>query len=96
MIRPLKQFPNQLLRTSSPAGESALTLDALRPGEVVRVASLDADVDLRRHLLEMGFTPGCSVTYFMETPFRDPKVFLLRGTRIALRRMEARCVRVST
>lgn len=92
MIQPL---PSPLPDSAQPQGTEA-TLDALLPGESARIVAVDAEGSLRRHLLEMGFTPGCPVTYFMGTPFRDPKVFLLRGTHIALRRQEARCVRVAT
>jgi ferrous iron transport protein A len=70
-------------------------LDALSLLETARVSRIDAPEALRRHLLELGFTEGSPVTYLMATPFGDPKVYHLRGASIALRRNEARCIRVA-
>lgn len=61
---------------------------------VVEVEGVDAAPALRRRLLECGFTTGSPVRFVMATPFGDPLVFSLRGASIALRKSEARCVRV--
>jgi ferrous iron transport protein A len=58
------------------------------------VESVDGDSALHRRLLEAGFTAGSAVRFVMATPFGDPLVFALRGASIALRKTEARCVRV--
>lgn len=76
------------------------TLEGLARARVTATALVegvdadDAAPGLRRRLLEAGFTPGCPVRFVMATPFGDPLVFSLRGASIALRKAEARCVRV--
>jgi ferrous iron transport protein A len=79
-------------------GETAwTTLDALAASGADAtgvVESVDGDSALHRRLLEAGFTAGSSVRFVMATPFGDPLVFALRGASIALRKSEARCVRV--
>ncbi|MBI4860160.1 MAG: ferrous iron transport protein A [Candidatus Riflebacteria bacterium] len=45
-------------------------------------------------LLELGFTPGQRVVLVAVAPFGDPVAVSLRGTVIALRQGEARCVRL--
>lgn len=73
------------------------TLDRLALSREPRsavVEGVDGPPALRRRLLESGFTEGCAVRFVMATPFGDPLVFSLRGAFIALRKTEARCVRV--
>jgi ferrous iron transport protein A len=60
----------------------------------VVIEGVEAAPALRRRLLEAGFTAGSPVRFLMATPFGDPLVFSLRGASIALRKSEARCVRV--
>lgn len=82
---------------SHAASGPVLTLDrlaALGPDAESVVESVDGDSALHRRLLEAGFTVGSTVRYVMATPFGDPLVFSLRGASIALRKSEARCVRV--
>jgi ferrous iron transport protein A len=96
MIRSLTDSHAQAAAT--PAGPvAALTLEALArldAGTPALIEGIDAEGTLRRRLLEAGFTAGCAVRFLMATPFGDPLVFSLRGASIALRKSEARCVRV--
>lgn len=78
----------------SPETDSGTTLDALKPGQSAVIAGIHADPALRLHLMEMGFVAGSPITFLMSTPFRDPNIYSLRGTSIALRRSEAQCIRV--
>lgn len=81
----------------SQAGQS-LTLEGLaRAGGTPEgvIEGIEGEPAQRRRLLEAGFTTGCVVRFTMATPFGDPLVFALRGASIALRKSEARCVRVS-
>ena len=70
------------------------SLDCLQPAEEAEVVGLEGTPLQRRRLLEAGFTSGSRVRYLMPTPFGDPLVFSLRGAVIALRKNEARNVRV--
>ena len=69
-------------------------LDRMLPSDVAEVSGLEGSPIQRRRLLEAGFVAGSKVRYLMATPFGDPMVFSLRGATIALRKSEARCVRV--
>jgi ferrous iron transport protein A len=96
MIRSISKVP------TGPSPEAAteaagLTLDCLcGPGNdgEAKVDGVEGTPALRRRLLEAGFTAGSPVRFLMATPFGDPLVFSLRGAVIALRKSEARCVRV--
>jgi Fe2+ transport system protein FeoA len=85
MIRPL----------NNPLDSALKSLDALAKGREGKVASLIGPDAVRRRLLEIGFVPGSMVRFEMATPFGDPLVFSLRGSKIALRRSEACCVRLA-
>lgn len=81
----------------NPTGTS-LTLEGLaRAGAASEavIEGIEGEPAQRRRLLEAGFTIGCVVRFTMATPFGDPLVFSVRGASIALRKSEARCVRVS-
>lgn len=71
-----------------------LSLDALKPGQKAMIAQIEAEASLKRHLMELGFVEGSAIEFLLSTPFGDPLVFSLRGTSIALRKSEARCIRV--
>ena len=58
------------------------------------VESLTGPEEVRDRLLDLGFTPGADVRVVQATPFGDPLVVLLRGTRLALRRQEAAWITV--
>ena len=49
----------------------------------------------RRRLQELGFVPGAQVECVGTSPLGDPRAYQLRGTVIALRRRDARPVRVA-
>ena len=95
MIQPLHNLSPA--HDATDGGDAPLTLEGLAGvGKSTRavVEGIDAAPALRRRLLEIGFTEGCPVRFVMATPFGDPLVFSLRGASIALRKSEARCVRV--
>ena len=68
---------------------SALTLDAVRPGATVRVAAVGGEGALRRRLLDMGITPGTVVTLTKTAPLGDPIQISLRGYELTLRLADA-------
>lgn len=80
---------------SGKASGTLTTLDTLAPGQCASIARVTADGGLRMHLMELGFVAGSSITFLMSTPFRDPNIYCLRGTSIALRKSEARCIQVT-
>lgn len=80
-------------------------LSDLRPGATGRIARIAIPPDgafgippdeLERRLLEIGFTEGASIRVLHEGLFgRDPIVVVADGTRVALRRREARVILVA-
>lgn len=70
------------------------TLDSLAIGQSASISHVSADPALKLHLMELGFVAGSPITYLMSTPFGDPHIYSLRGTSIALRKTEARCIHV--
>jgi ferrous iron transport protein A len=69
-------------------------VDKLKPGEqgvVIRVGSQGA---LRRHIIDMGITPGAVITMRKAAPLRDPLEIHIRGYALSLRRSEAQTITV--
>jgi ferrous iron transport protein A len=91
MIRPIQPRPGP--KAESTAIPPTLGLESLAAHEVARIDSLLGPETLKRRLMEIGFVPGSAVRFEMATPFGDPLIFSLRGSKIALRRNEAQCVR---
>jgi ferrous iron transport protein A len=71
-----------------------VSLDTLRPGQTGTVVRVEAGPALKLHLMELGFVSGSPIAFLMSTPFGDPNIYALRGTSIALRKSEAKCIRV--
>jgi len=72
-------------------------LDQVELGELARVVMLTSDLrgEGRRRLLDLGFTPGALVRPVLENALGpDPTAYLIRQSKIALRRDQARHVLV--
>lgn len=78
----------------SPASDATASLDDLAPGRHGVIAAIDAGGAVGRRLGDLGFVPGTAVAVVRRAPLGDPTLYALRGTEIALRREEARRVRV--
>ena len=59
------------------------------------VVSVGGDMDVRRRLLEMGFTSGANVEVIRRAPLGDPIEFRLRGYCLSLRSEQAAHVTIS-
>lgn len=72
------------------------TLDLLGAGAVATIDDIvDADATVLR-LVEMGMTPKATIRVTRRAPLGDPLEVEVRGTRVVLRRSEAKRFRVST
>lgn len=71
-------------------------LATLQPGAVARVVEISPACrgPERRRLLDLGFVPGTTVEVDMVSPAGDPTAYRLRGSVIALRREQARLIRI--
>jgi len=66
-----------------------MTLKELPIGKSGTVSAVGGEKALRRRLLEMGITPGTTVTVKSVAPMGDPIELLLRGYVLSLRLEDA-------
>jgi len=66
-----------------------MTLKDLQIGKSGIVEKVEGEKVLRRRLLEMGITPGTTVTVKKAAPMGDPIELLLRGYVLSLRLQDA-------
>ena len=66
-----------------------VNLCCLGVGETGKIIGLECDGELRRRLLDMGFTEGTPVKKIGDNPSRDPSAYLVRGAVIALRKRDS-------
>lgn len=81
-------------RATEVAGD---TLADMATGQAARVVDVEADHDPAgaRRMFDLGFVPGAEVRMVRQAPLADPVVFRVAGYDIALRREQARWVRVA-
>ena len=70
------------------------TMNRLREGQSARITSLGLTGELRRRLLDFGLIEGTQVACLRVSPAGSPKLYRVRGTRLALRTKDAALVRV--
>lgn len=70
------------------------TVDKLKPKEKGIVVSLAGEGALRRHIIDMGITPGAVVIMRKAAPMGDPLEINVRGYELSLRKSEAQCITV--
>ncbi len=61
-------------------------LASLSDGETAVISALYSGGELRRRLMDLGFTEGTRVKRLSKSPLGDPVAFLVKGAVIALRR----------
>ena len=54
------------------------------------VDSVNSQAGMHRRFLDIGLIPGTRVVCVGESPLGDPKAFLFRGTKVAIRRRDAK------
>lgn len=64
----------------------------LQLGEKAIVKDVDNSHPSSHRILEIGFTPGQEIVLLNKSVFNDPVAFAIRGTIIAIRKSEARCI----
>lgn len=70
-----------------------LTADSLKLSDTVEILELDKS-ETGQRLTEMGFWPGKSIQLLISAPWGDPLAFKIDNTVIALRKDEAKLIRV--
>lgn len=62
-----------------------MKLNEVELGSIVKVIDIEVDGDLRRRFFDMGIVEGTLIEVLYESPFKDPRAYLIRGTVIAIR-----------
>lgn len=74
----------------------SVTLDKLPVGKCARITSVDGgEISLRKHILDMGLTPGTEVTLVKTAPMGDPIELRVRGYELTLRKEDAAKIGIS-
>ena len=72
-----------------------MNLSQLAIGKDAVISSVETrDVALRKHILEMGLTPGVEVSLLKSAPLGDPIEIRVRGYSLTIRRSEAENIEV--
>ncbi|MBZ9571364.1 ferrous iron transport protein A [Methanobrevibacter sp. TMH8] len=76
--------------------DSIKSLNELKNGEKGTIISFSdkGDVELKRHLLGMGFVKGSEITLEKVAPLGDPIKLRLKGYSVCLRKNEAENIKV--
>lgn len=75
--------------------KSVLTLDKLAPGSHFCIQRIRAHGEVGQRLLDMGFIRNATGQVLREALLKDPIEVVLNGSRISLRRSEARLIEVT-
>lgn len=59
-----------------------------------RVDIIECDEGIKRRLLDMGLVKGTNIVPILVSPSGDPRAFLVRGTIIAIRKEDAKHIKI--
>jgi len=71
-----------------------ISLDKLKINERALVKKLNNNNDIKRRLLDIGVIPGSEIECIMESPFNDPKAYLVKGAVYAIRNSDTKNILV--
>ncbi len=76
--------------------KAGIPLNQLKPGEEARIIQLSPQLrgPERRRLMDLGMLPGTKITADLSSPMGDPVGYRVRDSLIALRAVQAACIRV--
>lgn len=67
-----------------------LSLNLLEIGKKASVISVNSDELIKRRLLDMGLVENSIVECILESPFKDPRAYLIKGALVAIRNNDAK------
>lgn len=70
------------------------TLREVKSGETVTVVKLNGEGAVKRRIMDMGITKGCSVYIRKVAPLGDPIEVTVRGYELSVRKEDAQMVEV--
>ena len=59
-----------------------------------RINKIECGEGIKRRLLDMGLVKGTEITPILISPSGDPRAFLVRGTIIAIRKEDAKNIKI--
>jgi len=65
------------------------TLDKVKPTQKAVIVKLNGTGNIRKRLLEMGFTAGTEIYVKKHAPLSDPVEYVIKGYHLSLRLKEA-------
>lgn len=71
-----------------------MSINELRPGSVAVISDITGDVKLAKRLHALGCIEGTEVKIKRTAPLGDPIVFNIRGFDLAIRKNDARNVKI--
>jgi ferrous iron transport protein A len=70
------------------------TATDLNIGEKAIIKDIDNSHSSSHRILEIGFTPGQEIELVSKSIFNDPIALTIRGSVIAIRKREAKCIKI--
>lgn len=70
------------------------SLNELDIDKCATISSLDCEGDLRRRLLDLGLIKGTNIKAILKSPIGNPIAYEVRGTTIALRKEDAKFIKI--
>ncbi len=71
------------------------TLRDVQSGDTVQVTKLNGTGTVKRRIMDMGITKGCSVYVRKVAPLGDPVEVTVRGYELSLRKEDAQMIEVA-
>ena len=59
-----------------------------------KIKNINCDEGIKRRLLDMGLVNGTNIEPILVSPSGDPRAFLVRGTIIAIRKEDAKDIKI--
>lgn len=69
-------------------------LSQLPLNENGKIDKIECDEGIKRRLLDMGLVKGTNIVPILVSPSEDPRAFLVRGTIIAIRKEDAKDIKI--
>ena len=71
-----------------------MTLDSLSVGDKCIIKKIKDSSKIKRRLLDIGLIPGTKVECVLASPSKDSLAYFIRGTTIAIRKVDAKEIEV--
>lgn len=69
-------------------------LSQLPLNENGKIKEIKCEEGIKRRLLDLGLVKGTNIVPVLVSPSKDPRAFLVRGSIIAIREEDAKCIKV--